>query len=51
MAGQSWRKWLVSNTKKPSLGRVAVSAFHDDRDSVLPDMERDPRSVPPFRVE
>ena len=50
MAGQSWKVFEFL-FKKPSPCRVAVSAFHNNRDSVLPDMERDPHSIPPFRVE
>ena len=43
------KDWVYSTYEKPSLGRVAVSAFHDNRNSILPDMKRDPHEVTPFR--
>ena len=39
----------LAKTKKPSLGRVAVSAFHNNSDCKVSNMECDPHRLTPFR--
>ena len=39
----------LAKTKKPSLGRVAVSAFHNNSDRKVSNMECDPHRLPPSR--
>ena len=39
----------LAKTKKPSLGRVAVSAFHNNSDRKVSNMECDPHRLTPSR--